>query len=74
MGKWEYRALVRLAIPTRGDWLAYKWQHDEKDARSSEELLNALGSEGWELVTATCVPSGNGPGGHLHYLLKRPKS
>ena len=36
MAQWEYRTLDLNAVPRRG---------------SSEDLLNAAGSDGWELVT-----------------------
>ena len=54
-----------------------QWEYREHVDRATlfgeELLLNKLGAEGWELVTA--FPSTDGPGGSLIsvYYFKRPK-
>ena len=78
MPTWEYRILSRYW--TNGSWT---WTHDKKDQRSPEELLNALGRDGWELVaTPAWLSSLWQPGGGqpyqgpadtvVNYIFKRP--
>jgi hypothetical protein len=55
--KWEYK------IMTEGF---------AAEAKETEATLKPLGSDGWELVTATHVPLPGGAGSN-RYVLKRPK-
>lgn len=73
MAQWEYRAFIRIATAARGDGFVYTWAHDATESRSGAQMLNDFGLEGWELVTMVSVPFGTAPGGHLHYVMKRPK-
>jgi hypothetical protein len=67
MQRWEYRVIVRIAVDNR-----YTWS-DAKDKRSSEQVLNDMGKEGWELVTVSTVVARPATGeSHLHYIFRRP--
>jgi len=70
MQRWEYRILART-FNQGGGSATYEWP-DKKDKRSGEEVVNAMGLEGWELVTVTVVPLGGY--GHLQYFFKRPRA
>jgi len=48
MKKWEHLALVQL---WSDDGKKFYWGDDKTDERGVTERLNALGAEGWELVT-----------------------
>ena len=85
MQKWEYLRFtcmwkttsrgVPLLSPGKGEWVV----NTGKDTVKVDELLELLGEEGYELVSA--YPSqlrsgGQGPGWYspdIHYVLKRPK-
>jgi hypothetical protein len=70
MQKWEYFVLVRSQL--NGQW---RWAEDNKDNRSSNEVLNDLGKQGWELVsTPTMLASlyGNVGSTVMQYIFKRP--
>jgi hypothetical protein len=54
---WEYKVLAGTELITAGG------------NKKSSDGLNALGAEGWELVTVTENPNG----GHRTFYLKRPK-
>ncbi len=71
MQKWEYRVLLR-GYDKKGDYI---W--GDKDTSSSEECLNEMGRDGWELVEVVTVsrPGSDNWGGlttGLHYIFKRP--
>jgi hypothetical protein len=71
MNRWEYRVLVRGFDKNDN----YIWT--DKDQRSSEERLNAMGLEGWELIEVVTVsrPDASSWAGlttGLHYIFKRP--
>ena len=68
MQKWEYLALVQQW--NIGEKRFY-WGDDENDNRNTAERLNALGQEGWELVSGFASGS---MGVQFNYLLKRPIS
>jgi hypothetical protein len=48
MQKWEYLIVAHLMDEKTRE---FHWHDDENDNRSKTERLNALGEEGWELVT-----------------------
>ena len=62
--KWEYRS-VRLDV---GGWVGPKVDLGELDA-----TLNALGAEGWELVSALDLSQSDGKTAALVALFKRPR-
>jgi len=76
---WEYK---RVLIPVK-ETVGKKYDKHGRDrdpeaADSVENLLNMLGSEGWELVTAVNLDSGiDSPrapvDGVIEYLFKRKK-
>jgi Domain of unknown function (DUF4177) len=68
MQRWEYQIVVRVLVDTK-----YQWT-DEKDKRSSGDVLNELGKEGWELVAAPAALAhlGSKTVSHVHYIFKRP--
>jgi hypothetical protein len=67
--KWEYLILTRYI--KKGRW---RWD-DEKDQRSSQEVLNEKGKDGWELVSVIPIASGvgdfSGTTTGTEYFLKR---
>jgi Domain of unknown function (DUF4177) len=69
MQKWEYQVVVRVLVDAK-----YQWAEDEKDKRSSGEILNELGNDGWELVAAPSALAylGSKTISHVHYIFKRP--
>jgi len=68
MPKFEYKIVVRSCHDGKFEWFL-----DKNDKRNAEELLNALGNEGWEFVSATplALRAGNGDSTLIHYFLKR---
>lgn len=62
--RWEYRT---VSLPLAG-FFGPKVKPDEIDA-----MMNALGHEGWELVTAFDVASGHGQSSGLVGIFKRPR-
>jgi hypothetical protein len=62
--KWEYMTVLADA---RGGFLGGKF-----DAQALTDRLNALGAEGWELVTAVDTNMYEGRTRDLVLLLKRP--
>ncbi len=68
MQKWEYHVLVRRVV--RG---GFEWQDKEYGDRSSQEVLNELGQQGWELTTTTSWKwGGDASDVSVHYIFKRP--
>ena len=49
MQKWEYQTLVRLERNREWNWA------DPNEKRGVNEVLNALGQQGWELVSVMSV-------------------
>jgi hypothetical protein len=81
MPNWEYLILHRninsefKGFPT-SLVVTYFWDDDPKDSRSTQERLNALGQDGWELVSAypTALYQGQAWAGmttSISYILKR---
>ena len=62
--KWEYRS-VRIRV---GGWMTPKLELTELDA-----ALNALGAEGWELVSALDIAESHGKSNAVVALFKRPR-
>lgn len=62
--KWEYRS-ARLEV---GGWVGPKLDLVQLDA-----TLNALGAEGWELVSALDLAKADGKTGAIVALFKRPR-
>lgn len=60
---WEYQSVI---VETKG-FLS----RGQLDAASTDEWLNRLGSEGWELVQVTPVGDGTVGTARLLYTLKR---
>lgn len=71
MQRWDYKVVVRAYTVNGGGQINFTWPHDPKDKRNGEEVLQALGQEGWELVSMTTIPTPY-PTGAVHYTLKRP--
>jgi hypothetical protein len=74
MQKWEYKIIIRMFNKGK-----YEWSNPPNEKRSYEEFLNALGQEGWELISTLPVSVPNqawdaGATKAIHYLLKRPVS
>ncbi|HEX6370617.1 MAG TPA: DUF4177 domain-containing protein [Longimicrobium sp.] len=65
MTKWEYQTLKLKP----GGWLGGKVDTDALRAQ-----LNALGQEGWELVSAFDTAAGQGASREVVVILKRPVS
>jgi len=65
MKKWEYTLLVQLWDPGLG---RFYWADHETDPRNSQERLEALAQEGWEVVSA--FPCGERVR-QQNYLLRR---
>lgn len=60
--RWEYRSLV---LNIKG-WVGPKVDQAELDA-----TMNALGAEGWELVSAVDMAAGGGQSAGLLMLFRR---
>lgn len=61
--KWEYKVF-------------YQWRNDETQKWNNTVSLNALGDEGWELVTVVStnnIRTGNTHGESQTWVFKRPK-
>lgn len=65
MTKWEYQTLKVQP----GGWLGGK-----VDTDALRDQLNALGREGWELVSAFDTAGGQGASREVVAILKRPVS
>ena len=73
MQKWEYQVVIRYLDPKTGK---YNWE-DPNEMRNGEEVLNALGQKGWELISVLPISKDwqtnlSGNTSHIHYFLKRP--
>jgi hypothetical protein len=72
MQNWEYKIVVRLLnLATE----AYEWSPDRNDKRSGEEMLDACGREGWELVSVVSISYNRNHDGlttRIDYFFKRP--
>ena len=62
--KWEYKV---IKIDTKGFFLG-----GEFDQNSFEQILNELGEQGWELVSAFDTNVEGGKSRHVVAMLKRP--
>ena len=62
--RWEYRTLT---LDVSG------WIHPRVDASEVDAAMNALGAEGWELVSALDVNSGHGRTSSLALMFKRAR-
>ena len=76
---WEYkRVLISVKETVRKKYDKHGVDRNPADADSVEDLLNMLGSEGWELVTAVNLDSGADSQMHpilnvIEYVFKRKK-
>jgi hypothetical protein len=70
MQKWEYLVLVRTYNSRRKQM---EWADKTYKGKNGQELLNELGSQGWELVT-THVFTESIEEENFHYIFKRPAS
>jgi hypothetical protein len=73
MQKWEYRVITQVTHK-KGHFV---WEDNLDDSRSSDERLNVLGAEGWELTSTTAISridnsSWVGLTTGFMYCLKRP--
>lgn len=62
MAKWEYKTVCIEATGFRGD---------EEDCDSLDSLLNDMGREGWELVTAIDSEQHYAQARKVYYTFKR---
>ena len=63
--KWEYRT---IKVDTKG------FVGGKIDEGNMDQMLNALGDEGWELVAALDTNAEGGVSRHVVGILKRPKN
>ena len=63
--KWEYKA---VKLDASGVWLS----QGQVDEAGLESVLNQLGGQGWELVSAFDTSRGGGGTRDVILLLKRP--
>lgn len=68
MQRWEYLVLVRTYSSR---WKKFEWGDKSYKDKNGPELLNELGSQGWELAT-THVFRESVDEENFHYIFKRP--
>jgi hypothetical protein len=73
MQKWQYMQVTRTETPPTTEWTI----NDQRvGVTSLVELLNQMGTDGWELVgfagTTTTLAFGSTSGAAKEYILKRP--
>ena len=66
MQKWEYMIIVQAWNNIEQK---FYWGDDMTDERNPTDRLNALGQEGWELVSTF---SSGRPSEYYNFVLKRP--
>ena len=79
MTKWEYMTLTRRIVKYPGfgsSDVIYRW--DDGNPKDWDELLNELGEQGWELVSAYPQASSGGEAwagvtDRIILIFKRPK-
>jgi len=63
--KWEYKT---IKVDTKG------FIGGKLDEANLDQMMNALGDDGWELVAAFDTNAEGGVSRHVVCILKRPKS
>ncbi|THD35137.1 MAG: DUF4177 domain-containing protein [Sphingomonas sp.] len=64
--QWEYNTATRYLLAGRWDW-----EEPQLKQMAVYEALDAVGREGWELVSAVSLNE-NGTTNEVQYLFKRP--
>lgn len=74
MDKWEYRLMVSTIGGTLRTTMSPVWESVGADGLTDLQRIQAWGEEGWELVNAMPVASGNGNTYQLSWVFKRRKA
>jgi hypothetical protein len=73
MDKWEYRLMVSTIGGTLVSAMTPVWETVGEDGLTDLQRIQKWGEEGWEMVNAVPIASGNGHTYQVSWVFKRKK-